>query len=201
MFTIFAFLVLMACPFACSTHNETTILSGLTQGTVPNFGASISISGQCMLIGIPRSSEAATNAGAAHLYCFDGSAWTRNSRLTASSPSSGDDFGFSVALSSNIAVVGARNHDDNVVTAGAAYVFRQVGTSWSETQYIVASDQHEADYFGYSVAVSDSLLLVGSPRRDDIALNSGSVYAYRSVNGGVTWLFESKLTAVGSYGM
>lgn len=193
---VFVFVCLICVCIA--QHNE-RIPSKLVQGTIPNFGTSLSFHNDCVLVGAFRSSESITNAGAAHIYCNNGSNWQLRSRLVASNGASADDFGFSVALSESVAVVGARNHDDNAENSGAAYVFRRTGTTWTETQYITAFDQDDSDYFGYSVSLSDEWLLVGSPRRDDAGTNSGSVYLYRTNNNGLTWGYHSKLTAGGSY--
>ncbi len=92
--------------------------------------------------------------------------------MTASDAASGDLFGFSVAVSGSIAVVGASNHDSQT---GAAYVFAQSGSTWTQQQEFTASDVAVGDNFGYSVGVSGSTVVVGAPNNNS---NTGAAYAW-----------------------
>ena len=93
----------------------------------------------------------------------------------------GDQFGFSVSVSGDTAVVGARFHDCAAgFDCGSAYVYRFDGTSWVEEQKLTASDVAGDDQFGISVSVSGDTAVVGA-FRDDCAAGSdcGSAYVYR----------------------
>ncbi len=76
-------------------------------------------------------------------------------------------FGRSVAISENTAIVGARYHDGESAT-GSAYLFNT--TTGSQIAKLTASDGSNCDNFGYSVAISDGIFVVGSDRN--------SVYLY-----------------------
>ena len=80
----------------------------------------------------------------------------------------GDRFGYSVSISGNYAIVGARNEDEDasggntIYGAGSAYLFERDGAgNWSEVKKIVASARAANDHFGYSVSISGDYAIVG----------------------------------------
>jgi hypothetical protein len=77
--------------------------------------------------------------------------WTQQQKLTASDGVARDDFGWSVAVSGETAVIGAYGRGSG---RGAAYVFVRSGGTWTQQQELTASDGAANDYFGLSVAVS-----------------------------------------------
>ena len=82
------------------------------------FGEAVAVSGTAIVVG---AHQHASVTGAAYVYTESGAAWPQTSELVASDGAPGDQFGVSVALSGNTAVIGAQGHDSG---AGAAYVFR-----------------------------------------------------------------------------
>ena len=96
-------------------------------------------------------------------------------KLLASDGADHDYFGYSVAVSDSKIVVGAYNDDDKGDKSGSVYIYDLDGTNEKK---ITASDGFGSDYFGYSVAVSDSKIVVGAYLDDDKGVNSGSVYVY-----------------------
>lgn len=120
---------------------------------------------------------------------------TELQKLLGSELESGDEFGYSVALSGDRALVGAYSDNDNGTNAGAAYVYeRDEGGVWSEVAKLTASDGFASDRFGWSVSLSGSRALVGSVTDDDGAINAGSAYIYERDEAGV-WEAVAKLTA------
>ena len=99
------------------------------------------------------------------------------------------EFGISVAISGDRAVVGAQQDGNR----GAAYVFRDDGTAWVEEAKLTASDAAAGDSFGVSVAVVGDLAVVGANLDDDNGNASGSAYVFRY--DGTAWVEEAKLTA------
>ncbi len=73
-------------------------------------------------------------SGSAHVFHYDAeaSAWVEEPKLLASDDLPYDEFGHSVAISGDVAIVGARLHDHQGPGSGAAYVYRFDGTSWVE---------------------------------------------------------------------
>jgi hypothetical protein len=127
------------------------------------------------------SNNSATNSGAAYVFVRNGTTWSQQAYLKASNTETDDNFGYSVAVSGDIVVVGARDEDSNAMgidgnqsdnsapSSGAAYVFMREGTNWSQRAYLKASNTETSDTFGYSVAVSGDTVAVGAEGEDSSA--------------------------------
>ena len=73
-----------------------------------------------------------SSSGAAYVYRREGSNWVEEVKLTASDAVPFDDFGWSVGLAGEFAIVGAQGDSDVGADTGAAYVFQRDGTTWTE---------------------------------------------------------------------
>ena len=70
----------------------------------------------------------------------------------------------------------------SVFEAGRAYVFEHDGSGWDEVQKLTASDRQVGDSFGQDVDLHGELLVVTAMSADiDGALDVGKVYVYRSI--------------------
>jgi len=136
------------------------------------FGCSVDISDTKIVVGAYGDNVNGTNSGAAYVYDSDGS---NEIKLTASDSAEGDNFGNSVAISSTKIVVGAMYDDDKGSASGSAYVYDLDGSNEIK---LTASDGAADDYFGYSVAVSSTKIVVGASGDDDKGSASGSVYIF-----------------------
>ena len=139
---------------------------------------------------------------AAYVYLKPSGGWANtaqeDAKLTASDGSSGDNFAYNVAMSSdgNYIVAGAR-------LANKAYIFvtSNGGASWTEQQKITATDAGITDSnptFGYGTAVSSdgTYVVISAPIEGDASGNGyGAVYVYVTTNGGTSWTKQQKLTA------
>ncbi|WP_043589198.1 hypothetical protein [Geminisphaera colitermitum] len=114
----------------------------------------------------------------------------RASTLTASDGATGDQFGWSVSLSENRALAGARGDDDNGTESGSAYYFRGIpGNSvvtMAQNVKLLASDGFTADYFGTSVSLSGDRALVSAIYDDDKGPDSGSIYYYKGLDSAIS---------------
>ena len=114
----------------------------------------------------------------------------------ASDPGAFDSFGFAVAVSGDTVLVGADGDDDNGGNSGSAYVFRFAGTTWVQTQKLLASDGQGNDHFGHAVAIDGDTALVGAVTDDHNAIiNAGSAYVFRFDPNTSSWIEEQKLFA------
>ena len=115
-----------------------------------------------------------------------GWAFTQNEvdKLLASDGAMDDQFGRSVAVSGDIAIIGAHFDDDNGVNSGSAYVFDLSGATGTvnEAAKLLPSDGAVADQFGFSVAVSGSTAVIGARLDDDDGSDSGSAYVFSLVS-------------------
>jgi hypothetical protein len=158
-----------------------------------NFGYSVAVSGDTAVVGAYGDDDNGSESGSAYVFRYDGSDWVEEAKLTASDGAAVDHFGFSVAVSGDTAVVGARRDDDSGSNSGSAYVFRYDGSDWVEEAKLTASDGAAFDWFGELVAVSGDTAVVGAFGDDDSGSNSGSAYVFRY--DGSDWVEEAKLTA------
>ena len=166
------------------------------------FGGSVSLSGQQALVGAILDDDSGTSSGSAYFFKgldTAGASVTQNTKLTASDGAASDEFGFSVSLSGNQALVGAGGDDDNGFNSGSAYFFKDLdtaGASVTENTKLNASDGAASDLFGSSVSLSGNQALVGADRDDDNGSSSGSAYFFKSLNtAGASVTQNTKLTA------
>jgi len=125
----------------------------------------------------------------------NGDDWAQTGLLTASDGDSNDQFGSSVAIFNNIALIGAKNDDLN---RGSAYIFQRSnsGYSWNQIQKLQASDGSSGDQFGYSLSICDGSVLIGAPFKNS---DRGSAYFFqRGVTG--SWNEVSKVSGTISSG-
>jgi hypothetical protein len=141
-----------------------------------NFGISVSISGDTVLVGAPPDFCGAGDfCGSAYVYRFNGSTWEEQAKLIASPAAPNDQFGQSVSVSGEVAVVGAATD----ACCGSAYIYRFNGSTWTQQAKLTASDAAASDNFGVSVSVSGDVAVVGTIGDDCAAgLDCGSAYVY-----------------------
>ena len=105
-------------------------------------------------------------------------------KLTASDAAGGDEFGYAVAMSGNLAIIGASLDDDNGFNSGSAYLFRRSADGWAQSMKlpvkppVVAPTAVDEFYeFGYAVAISSDYIVVGAPGDGDTTFE-GAAYVY-----------------------
>jgi hypothetical protein len=136
-----------------------------------DFGASVAISGNALVVGAPYASIGSNfQQGASYVFVEPGGGWTnmtQAAKLTSSDGAANDIFGDSVAMDGSSVVVGASEAALNGNTsAGKAYVFVQPGNGWTDmtqTAELTASDAASDNYFGSSVTVVGNTVVVGAP--------------------------------------
>lgn len=158
-----------------------------------DFGISVSISGERVLIGADGDDDRGPEAGAAYIFRWNGASWVQEAKLTASDGDGEDSFGNSVTLDGDWALIGAVNDDGNGHDAGAAYCFRRNGSIWQEVAKLTAGDGHENDGFGCEVALSGNAAIVGAFFHDLTEEDAGAAYVFQW--DGNAWNQTSKLTA------
>jgi len=161
------------------------------------FCSSVSISGNYAIVGTRYEDAAGGNsmlgAGSAYLFERDGSGnWNEVQKIVASDRAARDEFGYSVSISGNYAIVGAHQEDEDAIggntmnIAGSAYLFERDGSgTWNEVQKIVASDRAADDWFGSSVSISGDYVIVGAHQEDEDAAGGSTM-----TSAGSAYLFE-----------
>ena len=156
---------------------ETAKLTASDRAPGDVFGASVSVSGDTVVIGAHGDGS---DSGSAYVFERPSGGWmdaTETAKLTASDGWTDDQFGISVSVSGDTIVVGADGDDDD---SGSAYEFEKPDGGWmdaTETAKLAASDGSADDRFGLSVSVSGATVVVGVPA-DDSGTASGSAYVF-----------------------
>jgi hypothetical protein len=157
------------------------------------FGYSVSISGDYAIAGAVNGGDEVDNSGAAYILKREGSNWNEETEITADDAASGDEFGFSVCIDGDYAIVGAPYDDDGASDSGSAYIFKREGSSWIQQAKLTAADAAASDSFGYAVSISGDYAIVGA-NRDDVGMsNTGSAYIFKREDS--SWIQQAKLTA------
>ena len=174
------------------------------RATTDSFGFSVAISGDDVVIGAVYEDENAsgtetiTNAGSAYIFKRTGVTWAQEQKLVASDRGASDNFGRSVSISGDCAIIGSPFESEDASGAatlslsGSAYAFKRTGVTWAQVTKMVASDRSTEDLFGYSVAVSGSYVISGALYEDENAAvaatltDAGSAYIFSncSITGG-----------------
>ncbi|MEN6326080.1 MAG: S-layer homology domain-containing protein [Syntrophomonas sp.] len=143
------------------------------------FGYSVSISGDYAVVGAYWKNS---QQGKAYIFKRDGTAWTQQAVLTASDGAAGDDFGYSVSISGDYAVVGAYGKN-------SAYIFNRNGTAWTQQNALTASDGAAGDDFGCSVSIAGDYAVVGASSKNP---KTGQAYIFN--RNGAVWSQQAILT-------
>ncbi|GAB3992002.1 hypothetical protein GCM10028807_24050 [Spirosoma daeguense] len=138
-------------------------------------------------------------------YVFNGQSWsplalaTPNTlpplTYTPSERAQGSQFGRSVAISGNYAIISSptkwvgSNHDQ-----GAAYVFTRNSSGWTQQAMLAAQDGASGDTFGQTAAIYGDYAIVGS-HHSTVNGNEHQGAAYIFVRSGTTWTQQAKLVA------
>ena len=187
--------------------------------TFDYFGQSVAVSGDTILVGAYLDDREETitdseleDSGSVYVFVKPSGGWAtgnETAKRTASDAADDDNFGTSVALDGNTAVIGAPGADDNDngIDSGSAYVFtRNASTgAWSQqTKLTASSDGAAGDALGISVALDGDTAVVGAylddredntmtTDVDEAALDAGSAYVFTRDSG--TWSQQAKLMA------
>ncbi len=166
------------------------------------FGYSVCVDGNMAIVGAwgIDAGFGKEDAGAAYVYRFTGSSWQEEAKLTASDAEPYNLFGRAVAVSGNVAVVGAPYDDANIQNGGSAYIYRYNGSNWRQEAKLSFTDTTSSmgAYFGWAVAVKENVVIIGTPFEEEIQyFNSrsspGCAYVYRW--DGSVWREQKKLAA------
>ena len=161
------------------------------------YSVALSADGNTALIGEAYDDLGGNvNRGSAAVFTRSGGTWSKQANLSGSGGADNDQFGWSVALSSdgNTAIVGAPFHDVGANgDPGRATVFTRSGTVWSEQAHFTDSGGAANDQFGYSVALSGdgNRAFVGVPLDNAPGTDQGSAVVF--TRSGSVW---SQLTRV-----
>jgi hypothetical protein len=171
---------------------QTAYVKASNPGAADDFGGSIAMSGDTLVVGAFAEDSAATmvdgqqndngaeNSGAAYVFVKRNGRWEQQAYLKPRDAASGDFFGGRVAIEGDTIVIGALRTDALTLRwaatrPGAAYVFTRSGGKWRQTARLAGDATSGADLFGTGVAVSADTIAVGAPGDGP----SGTVYVFK----------------------
>ncbi len=139
------------------------------------FGNSLDFDGITLLVGAFQ--QPSGQAGGAHFYVFDGTAWTLQQSVTSVAPIGGGYFGHSVAIRGDVAAIGS---NDNYNARGRVDVFRRKGDTWIGETQLLPPDGSQDDGFGQQLAIDGDVLVV--PQKSGVVRDRGDV--------GQVWIYD-----------
>lgn len=149
-------------------------------GGFDEFGSSIAWTGDTAVIGVRWDDIAGlVDAGSAYVFTFADGVWSEQQKLTASDGALSDNFGYSVAVWEDTALIGAYFTDRSnfIRDVGSAYLFRRNAGLWIQQPTLLASDGSDGDMFGSDVALSGDTALVAAFNDRDAGFG-GAVYSF-----------------------
>jgi len=146
------------------------------------FGHDVAIDGDYAIVGAPlHGGFSSNNAGAAYVFHWNGAAWEYQSKLTPPwGGDLGDQYGYSVDIAGDYAIVGAINTDIfNFPNVGSAYIYRRSGTNWVLLRQVYPNFGQSEDRFGNSVGINSSgIAIVGAVGDDQFGTTAGAAYIF-----------------------
>jgi hypothetical protein len=164
-------------PAADGTWSFTQMLQPDQRKAFAEFGWTLALDGQRLLVGAPYEDESERQAGAAYLFRLDPAQnkWVMDSKLRYRDPKWQERFGASVALAGDRAIIGA--------PYGVAYVFTPGtdGKGWQQTAKLVGSYPVADTLFSRTVASDGRLIVLGVPLQDASTARTGGVYVFQAM--------------------
>ena len=164
-----------------------------TDTAYQNYGISVDIDNDTIVVGVAYDNDKGTASGSAYVFELVSETWQRTGKLLPPNTEANQSFGWSVAIDLDTIVIGAPHL--NVSGVGSAYVFTRANGWTDSSSTLPATDNLATDEFGWSVAVSGDIAVVGARMDDDAGngVNSGSITVFDRSSGG--WSNKGKLLA------
>jgi uncharacterized repeat protein (TIGR01451 family) len=175
-----------------ATWGEQQILTASDGAVDDGFSSSLAISGDSVIIG---ARDKNSSQGAAYVFTRSGTTWGQQQKLTASDGATNDNFGGAVAISQDMAMVGASGKAISGKAAqGQVYFFARSGSAWIEDQKITPLDGAAFDAFGVAVALHGNTALMGASNKAVAYGEQGVVYVY-TANAISYWSAQKEIAA------
>lgn len=145
-----------------------------------DFGCSVAISGNYVIIGERFTDSSVSDSGSAYIYDLTSGTPTIPVHILSNpTPEQSDKFGECVSISGNYAIVGANGDNTGATSAGSAYIYDLTSGTPTVPVYTLNNPTPSINsVFGSSVAISGNHAIVGGIGNDTGAQNAGSAYIY-----------------------
>lgn len=166
---------------------EQQLIPNVTLSNNSEYGTNVKLDGNAniAIVGAPGYN----NRGAVFIFTRSGNTWSQANVIQSSDIANGDNFGFSIALTSdaNYMAVGAIGEDTgNTTNNGAVYIFTRSGNVWAQQAKILPTTRSNNGNFGEGLAINDygNKVFIGEPN-STLSSNAGDLYQYNRT--GNTW--------------
>ena len=142
------------------------------------FGAAVSIHDRVIAIGPARDWDIGVDQGGVQLYVRAGPLWLQSAALSHPRGNIHAQFGAAVCLQHRMLLVGAPRDNEDESERGAAFLYEQVDDQWQLNATLSRVSNNDADQFGAALACDENTLVIGAPKADQGAQDSGAVEVY-----------------------
>lgn len=151
-------------------------LTAKTGASSNQFGLGLAMDGERIVIGAPWADD---GKGKAHIFDRGDVMFFESAVLTDPNGSSMDNFSFGMDVDGDLIAIGSYLDDDVAEDAGSLFLFQNGFSGWDLLQHIEPSGVSiNDDQFSVSVAIDNSVMLVGSRFTEVDGLPAGSVTVF-----------------------
>ena len=162
---------------AGATWTEQVRLDSPIVSSQVDFLRDLSLSGDTLLVGAITDASSGLNTGAVNVWRGAGDTWILEDRLHSPTPAAGDQFGVSIALQGDVAIVGSWGDDEGGSSAGSASLWTRTGTAWHGRRELLSGARAASDLLGRAVAVDATTFAAGAPGADGVGGGPANVGA------------------------
>lgn len=142
------------------------------------FGAAVSIYERTIAVGPARDWDIGVDQGGVQLYTCIGEKWLQSAGFLHPTGDTHAQFGACVALHNHMLLVGAPRDSAMALESGAAFLYEHVDDQWQLNATLLRTSANDADQFGAAVACDENTLVIGAPKADQGAIDSGAVEVF-----------------------
>jgi hypothetical protein len=170
-------------------------------GAAWTLGSAIAMHRGVLAAGPARDWDLGRDLGPVQLFLRDGPVWREAAQISHPSGDTQSNFGGALAIRGDTLVVGAPCDGARGFQAGCAFVYQRRGTRWLLQGSLHRSRPMAGDLHGSAVAIDDRTLVIGVPKADEGALDTGAIEVFELRDD--AWTHAATLTAptpqVGSF--
>jgi len=155
------------------------------------FGTAVAIHGDTVIVSSPNSDQNGSNSGSAYIFTRSNGVWTQQAKLLPDDGAADDEFGTSVSIIGDTAIIGAPKNDQLGSNSGSAYIFTRTQGVWTQQQHLLPDDGIGNIKFGNAVSIIENAAIIGAFWSSDFDTGSGAAYYFQHTKG--LWSQRAKL--------
>ncbi|MCC6907094.1 MAG: hypothetical protein IT430_04060 [Phycisphaerales bacterium] len=140
------------------------------------FGHSVAMQGNTLLIGAPMHEGQDLHRGAAYVYELIDSTWTLVDTFSVEEPGGREYFGYAVALDGDVAAISATGAQNS---EGLVYIFERIDGVWTQVAQVNGAATGTNDRLGMALSVQNGTVLAGA---SEAASGYGAAWVFEKVN-------------------